>query len=181
MSDQGPHRDDDERAFREPAPTTTAIQAISRRNWTRGLIALAVALIVLVGLGFASARINDYASRSPEQVALDDIESAADARAATTELTTGGTATVEWSEALGTAVFHSADLPAIGDDEQFALWFTRGQQSAPAGVFASEGRSVLVVLDGAVTEGDLVVLTVEPAGSAPAGPSGEPLVAIPTS
>lgn len=43
----------------EPTPTTSTIQAISRRNWTRALIWLAIGLIVLTGLGFAAVTIGD--------------------------------------------------------------------------------------------------------------------------
>ncbi|WES64747.1 anti-sigma factor [Microbacter sp. GSS18] len=165
----------------EPAPTTSVIQAVSRRNWTRGLIAFAVALILLVGLGFGAARLNDYLMRSPAEVALADIEASADEQSMTAELVEGGTATVAWSESLGTAVFFSEDLPALDEGETFALWLTRGASDTVVAQFAVDGREVVVQLDQGVEAGDLIALTIESGSEAPDERSGDAVVTIPTS
>jgi anti-sigma-K factor RskA len=172
----------DDAPFVEPAPTTTTIQAISRRNWTRGLLTLAASLVILVVLGFGAVTINQYVNRPPEVVALAEIEAAPDAQAATVELTDGGTATAHWAESVGKVVLVSNGLPEISEDESFELWFVR-EDGTPvaAGVFEpAEGPST-VVLDGEMQAGDTIAVTVEPQGGSPSGePSSEPIVAIPT-
>jgi anti-sigma-K factor RskA len=172
----------DDAPFIEPAPTTTTIQAISRRNWTRGLLTLAASLVILVVLGFGAVTINQYVNRPPEVVALAEIEAAPDAQAATVELTDGGTATAHWAESVGKVVLVSNGLPEISEDESFELWFVR-EDGTPvaAGVFEpAEGPST-VVLDGEMQAGDTIAVTVEPQGGSPSGePSSEPIVAIPT-
>lgn len=172
----------DDAPFVEPAPTTTTIQAISRRNWTRGLLTLAASLVILVVLGFGAVTINQYVNRPPEVVALAEIEAAPDAQAATVELTEGGTATAHWAESVGKVVLVSNGLPEISEDESFELWFVR-EDGTPvaAGVFEpAEGPST-VVLDGEMQAGDTIAVTVEPQGGSPSGePSSEPIVTIPT-
>lgn len=172
----------DDAPFVEPAPTTTTIQAISRRNWTRGLLTLAASLVILVVLGFGAVTINQYVNRPPEVVALAEIEAAPDAQAATVELTDGGTATAHWAESVGKVVLVSNGLPEISEDESFELWFVR-EDGTPvaAGVFEpAEGPST-VVLDGQMQAGDTIAVTVEPQGGSPSGePSSEPIVTIPT-
>lgn len=171
-----------DRAVVDPAPTTTAIQAISRRNWTRGLLTLAASLVILVVLGFGAVTVNQYVNRPPAVAALQEIESAPDAQSATAELTEGGTATAHWSESVGKAVLVSDGLPTIADDESFELWFVRDGAAVSAGTFdpSAEGAST-ALLDGAMEPGDVIAVTVEPEGGSPTGePSTEPIVQIPT-
>lgn len=183
MSEEEPQQDDpgSARPAPEPAPTTSVIQAVSRRNWTRGLIAFAVAFVVLVGLGFGAARLNDYLFRSPAEVALADIEASADEQSMTAELVEGGTATVAWSEDLGIAVFFSEDLPLLDEGETFALWLTRGASDTVVAQFAGDGREAVVQLDGDVEAGDLIALTIESGSETPDERSGDAVVTIPTS
>ncbi|MDY0910805.1 anti-sigma factor [Microbacterium sp. CFBP9034] len=174
------HSRDD--AVVDPAPTTSTIQAISRRNWTRGLLTLAASMVLLVSLGFGAVSLNQYINRPPEVAALQEIEAAPDAQAATAELAEGGTATAHWSESLGKAVLVSDGLPQIAEDESFELWFVRDGGAVSAGTFdpAEEGAST-AVLAGAMEPGDVIAVTVEPQGGSPTGePSTEPIVTIPT-
>ena len=173
---------DDEPPVVDPAPTTTTIQAISRRNWTRGLLTLAASMVVLVTLGFAAVSINQYVNRPPAVAALAEIESAPDAQSVTAELTDGGTATAHWSESVGKAVLVSESLPAIADDQSFELWYVRDGAAVSAGAFdpAAEGAST-ALLEGSMEPGDVIAVTIEPQGGSPSGePSSEPIVAIPT-
>ncbi|WP_169581349.1 MULTISPECIES: anti-sigma factor [Microbacterium] len=166
----------------DPAPTTTTIQAVSRRNWTRGLLTLAASLVVLVTLGFGAVTLNEYVNRPPEVVALDEIESAPDAESATFDLEEGGTATAHWSASIGKAVLVSDGLPEIADDESFELWFVReGGEPVSAGVFEASGGTSTAILDGELQPGDTIAVTIEPQGGSPDGqPSSDPIIAIPT-
>jgi DNA-directed RNA polymerase specialized sigma24 family protein len=168
--------------FVEPAPTTTTIQAISRRNWTRGLLTLAGSLLVLVALGFGAVTVNEYISRSPAVVMLQRIDAAPDAKSATAEVVGGGTATAHWSESVGKAVLVSDSLPEIAADESYQLWFVRAGTSVPAGTFDPAPEDELAaVLEGDLETGDSIEVTVEPDAGPPEGePSGDPIVEIPT-
>ena len=172
----------DDRTVVDPAPTTTTIQAISRRNWTRGLLTLAASMVLLVALGFGAVTINEYVNRPPAVAALQEIEAAPDAQTASAELSDGGTATAHWSESVGKAVLVSEGLPQLSDDESFELWFVRDDGAVSAGTFdAADEGAATALLDGAMEPGDVIAVTVEPAGGSPTGePSTDPIVAIPT-
>lgn len=168
--------------FVEPHPTTTTIQAISRRNWTRGLLTLAASMVILVVLGFGAVTVNQYVNRPPAVVALQEIESAPDAQAATAELADGGVATAHWSESVGKAVLVSDGLPELTDEQDFELWFVRDGQAVSAGVFEpSADGDTTALLTGTMEPGDTIAVTVEPQGGSPDGtPSSDPIVAIAT-
>ncbi|WP_164861581.1 anti-sigma factor, partial [Microbacterium sp. CPCC 204701] len=166
----------------EPAPTTTTIQAVSRRNWTRAVVGLAGALVVLVGLGYAAATINEAITRPPTLAALDEIEAAPDDVSATVELGEGGSATAHWAPSLGEAVLVTADLPDIGEDETLEIWWVQEGDYASAGTFdPGPDGSATVKLDGRWQEGAVIAVTVEPAGGSPEGaPTKLPIFEIPT-
>ncbi|WP_109210152.1 MULTISPECIES: anti-sigma factor [Microbacterium] len=170
-----------DRGTAEPPPNTTVIQAASRRNWTRGILALAASMVLLVALGLGAALINDYLNRPPAVVALQQIEAAPDAQSATVEVADGGTATAHWSESVGEAVLVSQGLPAITDDQSFEMWFVRDGAAVSAGTFDAEDGAATALLDGEVESGDTIAVTVEPEGGSPTGePTSDPIVLIPT-
>lgn len=166
----------------EPAPTTTTIQAVSRRNWTRGVVGLAAALVVLVGLGFAAATVNEILTRPPALAALDRIDAAPDSVTATAALDQGGSATAHWAPSLGEAVLVTTDLADIGDDEVLQAWWVRDGDYAPAGSFdPGPDGSATVLLEGEWQEGVVIAVTVEPEGGTPEGtPTERPIIGIPT-
>ncbi|MFJ6678827.1 anti-sigma factor domain-containing protein [Microbacterium sp. NPDC091382] len=172
-------------AEREPEPVvagppTEAIQAVQRRNWTRGLFALVASAALLVGIGWGVGSIMEQV-RTPAQVqALEQIESAPDAQSATGQFTDGGEAEVHWSPSLGKVVLTTDDAPKIADDRTFELWFVRGDQPIAAGTF-NPSDEVTALLDGDFQPGDVIAITVEQAGGSPDGkPTTDPIVAIPT-
>ncbi|GAA1938940.1 hypothetical protein GCM10009775_33830 [Microbacterium aoyamense] len=173
----------DETRSVEPAPNTAMMQAVSRRNWTRGLLGLAASLILLVVIGFGAASLGQWLNRPPAVVALAEIESAPDALSATAEVAGGGTATAHWSESLGKAVLVTDGLASIPTGETFEMWFVR-EDGTPvsAGTFDASGpTSTTTLLDEPMQAGDTIAITVEQAGGSPSGtPTTEPIVAIPT-
>jgi anti-sigma-K factor RskA len=181
--DTGQHDTDRHGAAGEPPPDTTAIQAVSRGRWTRGLFTLAASLVILVALGFGAVNLNEWVNRPPAVVALDEIESAPDAESATVELVDGsGSATAYWSASLGKVVLVTDGLPTVASGETFEMWFVR-EDGTPvsAGTFEAAGPTTTTLLDGAVEAGDTIAVTVEQAGGSETGaPTTEPIVAIPT-
>lgn len=169
--------------FRDPSPTTTTLQTVSRRNWTRGLFGLAASLVLLVGLGVGAVSLNEFLNRSDAVIALDQIEDAPDAQSATVDVAEGGTATAHWSESLGKVVLVSNGLPAIASGETFEMWFVREDGSAVSGgtFAAGTASSTTELLDGAFEAGDTIAVTVEQSGGSTTGaPTTEPIVIIPT-
>lgn len=164
----------------EPPPTTTVIQAVQRRRWTRGLLAFVGIFLVLIAAGFTVATINEAANRTPEQVALDEIEAAPDAASATVEVVGGGTATAHWSPSLGTTVLVVNGLPDIADDEVFQIWWGTGPDAEPAGTFrAPRSGPVTIVLDSEWREDSDLIVTVEP-GEGAEEPDPDSIIEIPT-
>ncbi|MDN3496292.1 anti-sigma factor [Planococcus sp. APC 4015] len=166
----------------EPPTTTSGIQAIARRNWSKGLFSLAASLVLLVAIGFGAVNLNQWIGRSPAVVALNEIESAPDAQAATVEIADGeGVATAHWSGSLGKAVLVTEGLPTLTTAQTFEMWFVRDDGTPiSAGTFAEPGEAT-TLLAGTIEVGDTIAITVEEAGGSPSGlPTTDPIVAIPT-
>ncbi|MEV8267027.1 anti-sigma factor [Microbacterium sp. NPDC076911] len=169
--------------FVEPAPTTTTVQAIERRNWTRGLFGLAASLVFLVALGLGAATIGEMIGPSPAVVALEQIEDAPDAQEASVEVADGGVATVHWSESVGEVVLVSDGLPSISEDQAFELWFIRGDEPPiAAGTFdAGNDNSATAQFEGTMQPGDVIAVTIEEEGGSPTGePTTDPIIVIAT-
>lgn len=167
----------------EPAPTTTAIQAVARRNWTRSLLALAASLVILVTLGFGAASVWQVVNRAPATVALEQIDAAPDAQVADAVLADGGTVAAHWSESVGKVVLVSEGLPTLASDQTFEMWFVRADGTpVSAGTFDASGSGpTSSLLDGSVEPGDMIAVSIEPEGGSPVGmPTSDPIVAIPT-
>ncbi|MDQ0728632.1 anti-sigma factor [Microbacterium sp. W4I20] len=159
-----------------PKPPTPA-----RRRWTRTIFALAACLAVLVGVGIAAAALNGQLNRPESVIALEQIQAADDAERATVELPDGGTATAHWSASAGAAVLVTDGIPAPADGKDYELWYVRGDDAIPAGVFDVEDGRATAALDGDMQAGDVIAVTVEQAGGSPTGtPTTDPVIVIPT-
>jgi anti-sigma-K factor RskA len=160
-----------------PEPERAAPRRWGGRSW----FALAASIALLVGIGWGAVFVSEQLDTPASVVALDEIESAPDAESATQALPDGGEVTVHWSTSLGKAVLVSDGLPEIADDETFELWFVRDGGAVSAGTFAPDDGTTTALLDGAVESGDVIAVTVEPAGGSPTGqPTSDPIVAVET-
>lgn len=161
-----------------PSRGRTRSRGLGRRAW----FALAASVALLVGVGAGATIVAQQLDRPAAVVALDRIEAAPDAQSATTTLPSGGEATVHWSQSVGDVVLVSEGLPPIEPDQSYELWFVRGEEPIPAGVFAAgEGGTATAVFTAEMAPGDVVAVTVEPQGGSPTGlPSGPPILVIPT-
>lgn len=160
-------------------PPTDVVQTIERRNWTRGMFALVASIALLVGIGWGVGAISDALRTPPAVSLLAQIEAAPDAQEASGQLEGGGQATLHWSTSVGEAVIVASGLPAIEADRTFELWFVRDGTPISAGTFEASDGDATAELAGQMEAGDVVAVTVEPAGGAPGGsPTGDPIVAI---
>ncbi|MEV8370326.1 anti-sigma factor [Microbacterium sp. NPDC064584] len=156
--------------------------AVKARRWgARAWFALAASLALLVGVGWGAVFVGDMLATPASVVALNQIESAPDAQSETVALADGGEATAHWSESVGKTVLVTDGLPEISDDQTYELWFVRDGSAIPAGLFASDDGTATALLDGAVESGDVIAVTIEPAGGSPTGqPTSDPILAIQT-
>jgi len=152
-----------------------------RRRRAQTWFALAASLALLVGVGWGAVFVGERLNTPASVVALDQIQSAPDAQSQTVALADGGEATAHWSETVGKAVLVSDGLPTIAEDQSFELWFVRDGAPIPAGVFTSDDGTATALLDGPIESGDVIAVTIEPAGGSPTGqPTSDPIVAIET-
>ena len=167
----------------EPAPNTEAIQTVSRRQWTRGLLALAASLVLLVALGTGVAMIGDRLYEPAAVVAQNEIESAPDAQTSTAKVKGGGHATLKWSDEVGKAVVVTEGVAELDADQSYEMWFAREGVMVSAGVFTTDADgSATTLLNAPIQEGDeAVAITIEEEGGSPTGePTGEPITTLPT-
>lgn len=171
----------EEAAARAAAPPTEMVQAIQRRNWTRGVFALVASIALLVGIGWGVGAITDAVRTPPAVKTLAQIDAAPDAQSASGDLVGDGEghATLHWAPSVGEAVLVASGLPQIDDDRTFELWFVRDGTPVSAGTFDSSGGEATAQLTGEMEAGDSVAVTVEQRGGAPDGaPTTDPIVAI---
>ncbi len=169
----------EEAAARAAAPPTEVVQAIQRRNWTRGVFALVASIAVLVGIGWGVGAITEALRTPPAVSALAQIEAAPDAQSATGVLGDGGEATLHWSESLGDAVLVASGLPEIPSGQTFELWYVREGTPISAGTFDASDSEATALLAGKMQAGDAVAVTVEQSGGSPDGaPTTDPIVTI---
>lgn len=162
-------------------PTRAATKA-SARWFTRPasiLVAAAAAVALFVGgniLGLSAA------NQSQQQAAaISAIVSASDSQQAKADVAGGGSATFVWSVGLKQSAVVIDKLPKLADGKTYELWYIdKASKATPAGTFnaASSGTTVSV-LDGAMSEGDTLGITIEPSGGSKT-PTTAPIVAVPS-
>jgi hypothetical protein len=166
------HVDDADPAA-DPEP---ALAPVTPLAWYRrpvgALTAAAAAVLLAVGAAMGGGAIQSSVAAS--QVAA--IAAAPDAAHATARLAGGGTARLVWSDELGRSGIHLADAPALGLGRTYQLWYIHGSTARSAGTTNAAGD---VVLDGALRAGDVIGVTVEPAGGS-AQPTTTPVVTVAT-
>lgn len=164
------------------APTRAEQRAASR--WSRGavfLVAAAASVLLFVGGGVVGSLIaqgqrNDFAIE--QATALAELQAAADAQQAVTEMEGGGQVTLIWSGELARSAIMVDEMPPAPEGKTYQLWYIRAGDPIPDATFeaADEGKTWRV-LDGAMAGGDAVGVTLEPEGGSQE-PSSDPLVVV---
>lgn len=172
-----PH--DRESADREPALVGGGAmlegprELAARRRWFQrpgSLLAAAAAAVVLLVGGVAIGQ----AIRTPDPVS--SLVYASDVRTQTASLADGTRATLLWSMEQGEAAFVFEGLAALDAQQVYQAWLMPADgDPIPAGTFAGGDGSVVHELDGTLTQGEAVAITVEPAGGSEQ-PTTQPLL-----
>jgi hypothetical protein len=163
-----------------PTTDTVAVQAQSRRNWSRVIGGFAASLVLLTGVGFAVATINERVHVTPQAAALAQVQGAADAASATVKVAGGGIATAHWSDDDALLVLVTQRVPPLDADETLAVWVLRDGDPVEAGTLdgADAGSATLVVEDWKPAE--TVIVTLERSDDMADRPLGDTIAQIPT-
>ena len=168
------------------APASAPIEAPAARKaqsrwFTRPAIVLAgvaAAVGLIAGGGVLVNTIGDANTQQVQADALAAITSAEDSQQAAAEVAGGGTAKLVWSNSLGSSAVMVDGLPALEAGKVYELWYIDDGGARAAGTFTvGDSGSTWRVLDGEMRAGDLVGVTVEPAGGSEQ-PTTDPIVAI---
>ena len=173
-------------ASRRPLDNATATPAkrkasaawFSRPVTALACAAAAVALIIGGGVIANNFSVDSFQQAQADQLAA--INAADDAQRRVAPIEGGGTATLVWSNELGSSALVVADLEPLSSDFSYQLWYIDAADGVarPAGVFSTAGSGgASRVLDGSMGAGDAVGLTVEPAGGSEI-PTTAPIVVI---
>lgn len=143
------------------------------RRWSRpvAMLAAAAAVVVLgVGVAGGTGLLNP---QSEQQQAISALEDADDLQRVEATATDGTPVSVLWSEELASAAITSDDMPELADDLVYQLWMIRDGETIPAGLM--EDGETSAVMDGELHQGDVIGITVEPAGGSEA-PTTAPIL-----
>jgi hypothetical protein len=168
---------------------TSKAQQKAKSRWYTGpasaLVAAVALVAVLIGANVLTGAFNN-GNGLQEALRLAHIDAQPDAMRETIRLTNINdekqvTATLVWSGQLAESVLIVDGLATLPDEKTYELWYIGEDGPISAGVFNTHraGESWRV-LDGAMSAGDAVGVTVEPAGGSEQ-PTTDPLIVIHTS
>lgn len=165
------------------APVASRAEHRARARWFSRpavyLSAAAAAAAVVIGGVTLPPLLSPDSGQTQQLTALEQIRSAPDAQEASGAVATGETATLVWSASLGRSALVVDDLTPLPDDKTYELWYIGSSGPVAAGTFdGGDGRTV-APLEGTMTEGAVVAVTVEEAGGS-ATPTTDPILAIET-
>lgn len=168
------------------APETSATPAVTpaerkaAARWRRP-VGVLLAVAAASGLFFGGIAIGQLEGTTPAQTQaaqLAEIAAAPDSQRAVADVAGGGTATLVWSGELGRSALLADGLAPLPDDQTYQLWYIGEEGPVSAGTFEASGQGTTWhVLDGKMSAGDTVGVTVEPRGGSQA-PTTDPIVAI---
>ena len=165
-----------------PVPVEAPAARKAQSRWfTRPAIVLAgvaAAVGLIAGGGVLVNTIGDANTQQVQADALAAITSAEDSQQAAADVAGGGTAKLVWSNSLGSSAVMVDGLAVLDSDKVYELWYIDDEGARAAGTFTvGDSGSTWRVLDGEMRAGDLVGVTVEPAGGSEQ-PTTDPIVAI---
>jgi len=160
--------------------TPAGVVTSGPRAWFHRPLAAVAAAAVVVGIAggatvYAVGQLAQSEATAP--TASERILAQPDARTASSPVVGGGHATLVWSAASGRAAIVLDDLPPLGDDRVYELWFMDDRGAHPAGTFRTAGGSHDLALEGQMRAGAVVGITVEPEGGSPE-PTTDPILTI---
>jgi len=173
------------------APVEGRAAATARRRWFQrpaaALGAAAAVAVVFLGVGlgvgtnFGQSE-GDGPGTTQASGTLDSIYAAADFQRTTAKVPGGGSATVVWSHEVGKSAVILDGVEQAPAGKTYELWYigSEGGEIVPAGLVDAARNGVhTAVLEGKLTQGAAIGMTVEPEGGSDQ-PTSTPLMAVPT-
>ncbi|MBF4607872.1 anti-sigma factor domain-containing protein [Curtobacterium sp. VKM Ac-1393] len=165
----------------------------ARRRWFQrpaAMLASAAAVaVVFMGVGLGVGAVNGPADgpgtgTTQASSGLDRIYAASDFQRSTTKVEGGGTATVVWSSDLGKSAVILDGVAQAPKGKTYELWYigseNEGGTIKSAGLVDGAADGVhSAVLEGSMSDGATIGMTVEPAGGSKQ-PTTTPIMAVPT-
>jgi anti-sigma-K factor RskA len=149
--------------------------------------AAAVALFVggtFVGLGLAGPSGTSDSFAAQQAASLAQLNAAPDVQRASATTSDGHAATLVWSDTSSLSALVVDGLPALSGDQDYQLWYIGAGGAVSAGLLdtsvSANGGTAWRVLEGSLTAGDTIGMTVEPKGGSKQ-PTTAPIVAIQSS
>lgn len=161
-------------------PTAGAAERKAASRWRRSAVGMVVGAAAAVGLIFGGVGLaNTFGGGSLTQtVALAEINAAPDVQRAKVSMD-DATATLVWSGELGKSALLVDGLGSLPSDKVYELWYIGEGGPVSAGTFSAANGTTWRVLDGAMSAGDKVGVTVEPQGGSEQ-PTTDPIMVIET-
>jgi len=139
-------------------------------------IAAAVSLVA-GGIAFGDSLLSPP-QQSTEASALEQLTLADDRAELVSDVAGGGVATMRYSAELGISAVSVSGAEDLGDDRTYQLWYIGEDGARPAGFLPADRRDdSWVLLDGTMSAGDAVGITVEPKGGSEI-PTTTPVVVL---
>jgi anti-sigma-K factor RskA len=143
------------------------------RRWQTA--ALAAAAAVVIGLGALGVGMALRPAATPSTA--EQVFAAPDVRAVTSDVATGGTATVVFSREKNAAVLVMNNVPPPAPDTVYQMWLLRDGGPESAGIMDTVAPSTTRVLPD-IGDSSAVAFTVEPPGGSPQ-PTGQIFAELP--
>ena len=154
-------------------------QAFTRSRRKAAWFGLAASIAVLLAIALALPVRGMMTPQDPVSVALQQVESASDARTTTVDLDGNGKATLHWSDSTQQAVFVADGMAAAPENHDYELWIVRGDTPISLGVMHADAKGSAAVLADGFEPGDALAVTVEDRGGSPTGaPTSDPVVVV---
>lgn len=165
-------------------PETKVQEKVRKRWFNRVSLAgfpVAVAASLIVVFAMSGTYESQIQNQSTEANALASISQAADNQKTSVNVKDGGTATVVWSDSKAASAIFMKDMPNVGNDKSYQLWFiSRDGVAKSAGIVSNKSvERGWQVLDGTLEQGATIGVTVEPKGGSKA-PTTAPVALVKT-
>ncbi len=168
--------------------------AAAQRRWFQrpaaALSAAAAVAVVFLGVGLGLGGQFDQGTQpgpgtTQASSGLDRIYAASDFKRTTAKVSGGGTATVVWSDSVGKSAVILDGVSPAPEGKTYELWYIGSEGSggkiSAAGLMDGVSDGVhSAVLDGRLSSGATIGMTVEPEGGSDQ-PTTTPIMAVPTS
>jgi anti-sigma-K factor RskA len=170
------------------APAASSAQRKAQARWFTRPVAILTAAAAAAALFVGGAFLGQALAPRPaantalqaQAASFAQLSAASDVQRAQGSVAGAGQATVIWSLELRRSAVLIDKLPALPAGKTYQLWYIDAAGAKPAGTFESSDAGVTWhVLNGTMSGGDTIGVTVEPDGGS-AQPTTKPIVAIAT-